>query len=313
MGERAQRFGTKHLRWLELRFSISILVLLLYPPAAIIATWELLTSRNHSTFRQLRQLSNQARHSGLRWGRLSLWRIWSARVAMCMARFLRYWPERLGQPRWARRCHFVGLERLQAILAEGRPVVLATLHYGNLTELSAWLRSRGIGAAFLVGRHFKHAYPSELGLLADSVNGLEGVPRVFGNEHQGLWNALEFLRQPNRVLVVAMEGVTKRDVIVQEQGYELRMAPGALFLAAMAKAAVIPCLISVRRHLNLTIFLGEPLPDEFVTCNELHPLGCERLLKELGRWITPQAEQSEPPLIGSFRFKGWRDRQDHPG
>jgi hypothetical protein len=305
MGARAQRLVIEWLRFAEFCLPIPILVLLLFPAAAVMAIYELLMGKGHSTFRQLRQLSETARLSGTQWRRFSLRRVWAGRLAMCMTRFLRYWPEKLREPRWSRRCQFIGLERLEAILAERRPVVLATLHYGNLTELYHWIRSRGIGVAFLASRDLGSlpAYRNQLDLLADRANGLEGVPRLIGIDLLHLWEARDFLALPNRVLAVAMEGYTKRPIMVRGPGYTLRMAPGALHLAAMAQAVVIPCLISARKYLSSTIRFGEPLPDDVVACRDRHPLGYEHILRELGPWITTQPEQSAPLLIGAFSFR----------
>jgi hypothetical protein len=304
MGGRAQRLVSEWVRFAEFCLPISILIPLLFPAAAVIATYELLMGKRQSTFHQLRQLSEMAQVSGVPWRRFSFRRAWAARLAMCMARFLRFWPEKLAQPRWRRRCQFIGLERLEAILAEGRPVVLATLHYGNLTELYHWIRSRRIGMAFLISQDpgSVPAYRNELDLLADRANGLEGVPRLIGIDHLHLWKVWGFLALPNRVLAVAMEGDAKRHIVVRGPGYTLRMAPGALRIAARAHAVVIPCLISASKYLRSTIRFGEPLPDDVIACHDRHPLACEHILRELGPWIATQPEQSAPMLIGAFNF-----------
>lgn len=225
-----------------------------------------------------------------------------------MARFLGCWPEQLNQPRWNRRCQFMGLERLEAFLAERRPVVLVTFHCGNLSELYHWTRSRGIGLAFLVSRDLGTvpAYRNQLDLLADRANGLEGVPRLIAVGHLRLWEAREFLSYPNRVLAVAIEGRTKRDITVHAPGYTLQIAPGALQLAAKTGAVVIPCLISAQSFLRATIRFGQPLPDHLVACRDWHSLGCEHILREIGPWITARPEQAAPETIGAMNFPAVR-------
>lgn len=302
-GERAQRLVSVSLRFAEFCLPTSILVFLLFPAAAVTATCELLMGKRHSTFLQLRHLAETARLSGAQWRRCSLGQVWAGRVAMCMVRFLRYWPDKLREPRWSRQCQFIGLERLEAILSEGQPVVLATLHYGNLTELYHWIRSRGIGVAFLTTRGSAPAYRNQLDLLADRVNGLEGVPRLIGTDHLHLWQVRDFLAQPNRVLVVPMEGRTKRDIMVRGPGYLLRVGPGVLHLATITRAIVIPCLFSAGKYLRSTIRFGEPLADDVVAQRDRRSLGYEHIVRQLGPWIAEQPEQSAPILIDSFCFR----------
>jgi lauroyl/myristoyl acyltransferase len=276
-------------------------VVLLFPVAAVMAACEL-TTWDRSTFDQLRRISDAAERSeGDPWPR-SLQQIWAGRVAMCMARFIRYWPDKLRQPRWRSRCQFAGLERLEAIIRQGRPVVLATLHYGNLTELYHWLRSRGIGVAFLTDASVP-AYQNRFDVMADRVNGLEGVRRHIGIGHLQLGQVGDFLAVPNRVLVVVMDGYpTRRDVTVRGPGYGLRIAPGALHLAAISRAAVIPCLFVAGTNLRCTIRLGEPLSDDVVADRDQHVLGCQSIVQQLGPWIGAQPEQSDPTLLRSFNF-----------
>lgn len=304
-GERTRRFVCMPLRLAEACLPIPILVVLLLPAAALMATYELLMWKN-STFSQLRRLSETARLSGVQ-QRRSLRQVWTGRVAMCMARFLRFWPDKLREPRWSHRCQFMGVERLEALLSQGRPVVLVTLHYGNLTELYHWIRSRGIGVAFLTDAVVP-AYQNQFDLLADRANGLEGVPRHLGTGHLHLWQARDFLAQPNRILVVVIEGYpTRRDIMVGGPGCWLRVAPGALHLAAIAGAVVIPCLFSAEKYLRSTIRFSEPLADDLVVRRDRHPSGCQQILRQLGPWIGAEPEQSDPTLLHAFRF------QENPG
>ena len=222
---------------------------------------------------------------------------------MCMLRFLRIWPDKLREPRWNRRCQFSGLERLEQILGEGRPVVLATLHYGNLTELYHWIRSRGIGVAFLIAESSNvPAHQNALDLLADRANGLDGVPRRIQNDPSHLWQVFKFLAQPNRVLLVAIEAHTERDIVVCDLGYSLRVALGTLRLAATTRAVVIPCLVSAEKYLRSTIHFGEPLADDIVASRNQPALGYRHILQQLGPWIAAQPEQSARVLIGSLSF-----------
>src|ERR1700731_1876254 len=127
---RAKGLVIEWLRLTEACLPIPILALLLFLPAAVMATHELLIGKDGcSTLAQLRQFLKNVRLSRAEWRPCSLRAVWAGRIAMCMARFLVFWPEQLNRPRWSRRCQFIGLERLEAFLAERRPVVLVTFHY----------------------------------------------------------------------------------------------------------------------------------------------------------------------------------------
>jgi len=229
-----------------------------------------------------------------------LWRAWLRQVAVYTTRFLSLCPERLREPRWSRRCRFIGLNRLEAPLSEGRPVILATLHYGDLVMLYHWLRSRGIAVAFLAARKRKRtpAFRDRLDLLADRANGLVGVPRLIHPDQ--LWDAREFLGGPARVLAVAMERSTKRDVRVNGPGYSLWLSPGAIRMAAIVGAVVIPCLISSHGCLSSTIRFGSPVPQEDVADRNRHLLACEHIVRRTVPWVARQPEQCAKGLIASF-------------
>jgi hypothetical protein len=127
---------------------------------------------------------------------------------------------------------------------------------------------------------------------------------MIGIGHLPLSEVRDFLAWPNRVLAVPMEGPTKHDITVCGDGYGLQMAPGALRLAAMAEAVVIPCLIKIRPCLRSTIYFGDPLPHHVVSRRDRHPSACEHILRELGPWIAAQPEQSAPSLVRALRFEG---------
>lgn len=216
-------------------------------------------------------------------------------LALFTTRFLCYSPEKLRRPRWRRRCLILGLRRLTAPLAEGRPVVLATLHCGDLVMLYHWLRSRGIPVTFLATRKQKAPprFRARLDGLADRVNGLEDVPRLM--HHDQLWDIREYLTGP-RVLAVAMERDSRRSVSASGPGYSLRLSPGALRLAGLAGAVVVPCVISSQRWLSSTVFLGRPVPPQYVRdCD--YRAACDHIVQQLIPRITGRLEQCSGGLI----------------
>jgi lauroyl/myristoyl acyltransferase len=293
-----RRLASEMLRIAERWLPIPALRVLLLPVALAMALREL-TSRPDFLLRRLWALPK-----GLRVGvprGAWLWRIWTGRVPLSMNRILVLWSERLREPQWSLECEIRGMELLQAALETGRPVILATCHFGDLTLLYMWLRSRGLQVAFLVARQRRGASPyrEALDSLADRVNGLTGVPRLINAD--SLWDARDFLDRPGRILGIAMDGKAPHSVTVQGPSGAIRMTPGALRLAAVVNALVIPCLISAPQSLRSRICIGTPVPDADVACRDRHILACEHIVRELSGWIAERPEQCGKELISAFR------------
>src|SRR5262245_39911590 len=145
LGERAV---SGSLRLAERLLPVPLLRLLLWPMAAALSAYELTPARR--TYRLFDRLPLALRAPLPRWQ--WLWRLWTRRTALVMTRFHRFWPDRLREPRWQNQCQIRGGEQLDAVLNRGRPVILATLHFGSLTELYHCLRARGLAVAGVAGR-----------------------------------------------------------------------------------------------------------------------------------------------------------------
>jgi lauroyl/myristoyl acyltransferase len=274
---------------------IPLLLPILWPAAVIMGRRHVLRG---SSLGRLRRLPPALRPAESPWQGMG--RVCLGRSAVYTTRMLSFWPERLREDRWRRRCEFLGIEHLDAALATGRPVILATLHYGDLTMLYHWLRSRGLAAAFMAARRRKREpeFRRRLDALADQANGLEGVPHLVYRDE--LWDARDFLDRPGRVLAMAVDGNTSRDVAVTGPGYAIRVAPGALRLATITGATILPCLISSPGCLRSTIRFGRPVPDEDVTDRERHPAACEHIVRELIPWIAAKPEECGQAFLANF-------------
>ncbi|MBM3968000.1 MAG: hypothetical protein FJ308_23535 [Planctomycetes bacterium] len=209
------------------------------PAAIVIGTSQMLgrryLARGHWKYREL-PLSLRPQIPWMRWER----RVWSVEIILAMARFIRYWPERLREPHRTSRCQLSGTEHWTAALETGRPMVLVTLHYSDLTERYHRLRAYGTAICFLATRDLTsgpqaRAYRNYLDTLADSANGLDGVPRLF--EPGQLLEVRDFLHQSGGMVAVATEelGQGHHD-IAQSTGIGIRVSPGALRLAALLDA-----------------------------------------------------------------------------
>ncbi|MCG3181862.1 MAG: hypothetical protein BIFFINMI_04297 [Phycisphaerae bacterium] len=232
-------------------------------------------------------------------------RFFIKRLAMRMSHFMRFIPERLGRPRWRARCRIEGLDRLEAIRATGRPIVLATLHFGGMAEIFHVLRARGLPAAFLLAWNPRRQLPFRVRLddLADRVSGLEGLPHVF--ELARLRKAHDFLAGRSdaaggRILLIAVEGAGEDDPVVPGPGCSIRLRSGFLRLARMTGAAVLPCLLTVTGPLRAVIRIGTPVPDQLVASRALHRQACERVVEQWTPWIAADPEQCSPLLVASL-------------
>ena len=284
------------LRTTERILPIPCLALLLLPIAAVLALWEWGKLKNSSALlqhhsRRIFKLLQAPDALPFRW-----YRQFIGRVALYLSRFIRYWPDRLNQPCWSVRGRFHHKQRLEEALSTGRPIILATLHFGNLTELYHRLRAEEHPIAFLVYRDEQdYSYRDYLDELADEANGLQGVCRRFYREE--LWEAREFLKSGNRLLAVAMEELEDRAIVAQGELFSIPFATGALRMAMISNAIVIPCITRATGVFRSETYFGESIPDEYVTSRKLHPLALEHVMRELSPWIIENPEQCAPQLL----------------
>jgi lauroyl/myristoyl acyltransferase len=219
-------------------------------------------------------------------------RLWLRRTELNMVRFLWMIPDRLKQTRWQRRFRFTGREQFEQLSAQGRPVILAVLHFGPLLVIRYWLRAHGWEAAFLTDTLLTCL--DYITRLSDQASGLAAIPHTF--DVRRLKPVYQFLRSGG-MLVVAVDGPHGRKWDVPADDLTLRMAPGALRLAAGTHAVVVPCLISAERPLGLTIHFGNPVPDDWVADPAQHPAACVHLLREFLPVLRARPEQCSSLLL----------------
>lgn len=300
----AERAFGESLRFAERRLPTWLLKALLLPAAMVIGSAELLTLACIATWYRRHWRLPSAVRANVLWWRWAC-RMWISRVILSLARFLRYWPERLREDCWATGCRYFGKERLTAALATGRPIVLATLHYGDLTELYHRLRAEGLAVAFIAGRNLsrRNPYRAYLNSLADQANGLQGVPHYFAPSQ--LWEARDFFLGSSRILAVALERLEGgQHIVAQGAGFRIRVAPGALRLAAIVDAVVLPCVINecdAPTWMGCTIHFGTPVPDDFVTRRDGHAKAFAHILQELSPWLLARPELCQSQLRAALQ------------
>jgi lauroyl/myristoyl acyltransferase len=284
------------LRALERVLPVSCLRLLLWPPVAVATTWELLGPRQ--VLRQFYQLPASLRPPLAP----AVWacRIWRRRIRLNMARLIWLWPDRLATPRWQKRCRCIGLEALTRVRAQGRPAVLAVLHFGPAPLLRYWLRARGFPVAALATRPstWGAPYRGAVDRLSDQASGLAGVAHVFSLSQ--LKSMYRFLEGP-QLMYIGVDGGEGQQWPVPGEDFSLLLGPGALRLAARTGAVVFPSLISADRPLGLTIHIGQAVPEEWVADATQHQAACVHLLGEFLPVLRAQPEQCGARFLSHLR------------
>lgn len=288
-----ERWAGTILRLADRALPPAALRLLLWPAAAACAAYQLRHGGPDSRSFGRLPPSLRPREGRCRW----LLRLWGGRTDLLTSKLVRYWPDRLREPRWQGRCRLLGAEALDAVLASGRPVILATVHYGNLSELGHWLRARGTAAAILSAIDVTRvsAYRDRVATLRDQAQGLAEVPRYL--QIDNLWDVRDFLAVPNRVLVVAFDAYHRRYVLVCGDDCDFRISTGAFKLAAIVNAVVIPCVTRAPRGLAVEIHLGRPVPDADVITAPDPEAACRHIVREILHVTAPHPEQYDPYFL----------------
>jgi len=202
------------------------------------------------------------------------------------------WPDRLSSARWSSRCRFEGEENLNAASDGDRAIVLASLHFGPFEVLPYWLRAHGIAATSVRTR------PSEaLQSLADyqySLSPPNNIPLFVFVEDLIPMPRFAHLRKilgPGRKLVVMLDPARGLQVDIPFEDKLFRMATGAVRLAQLADAILIPCLIAETATWRFLIHFGTPVPQNYLGKSpDMQAIG-SHLLQEFSKVVTRYPDQ----------------------
>lgn len=170
---------------------------------------------------------------------------------------LMFFPDRLAQPKWLRRCRFVGLEHLRAgPRATGS--VLAFVHLGPYQLLRGWLRAAGVPVSMLV------SYPSRArSSFLQRHHARTLFPEVPPTFHlDRLADAIRHLRA-GQPLALALDSNHGRLMEVPlADGWAFRSATGAIRLARKHGVPLVTCSIYSEGPWQFVVEISPPVPDE---------------------------------------------------
>lgn len=275
-------------RWCERLLPASVLSVLLWPAAAV---WDLLQLRSRKLITCWRRFPES-------W-RPRRWRFFLRQsLGLYHAQLI---PDHLYTSPGLNRCRLEGGTDLIGFRDGDRGAVLASLHYGPYEVAPFWLRAHGIVTAMirdgpaepsgsLTSYRYAFSPPADVPVFL-SVDELAPLPR---------FAHLRTVLGPGRRLLVMVDVDRGMQLHVPFQDRWFRMATGAIRLAAMADAELIPCLIRETATWKFTIHFGQRVPRcYFGSSPDLQAIG-RHLLNEFSKVITRYPEQCRSTLLSAI-------------
>lgn len=295
--------GFHLLRFAERLLPTALLSLLLWP---FTTAWDALQLRKRTLLTCWRRFPESWRPSPRRF-------FLRQSLGLCHPKPLYLWPDRLGTPRWLNRCQLEGGRDLIGSRDGDRGVILATLHFGPFELLPYWLRAHGIATTMIRGAtpvslqsltRYQHSLspPADLPVFLD-LKDMTPVPR-FKHAKQ--------LLGPGRRLLLTVDVDRGIQFQVPFENRSFRMATGAIRLAAMAGADLIPCLITETATWKFALHFGAPVPPRYLgDAPDLEAVGIH-LLGEFSKVITRYPEQCRSRLLSAISPLSVEEGADRP-
>ncbi len=177
---------------------------------------------------------------------------WQESLAACLL------SNRLHEQRWQKRITIHGTPPHQLPEWGERPVIVAYLHTGSFVFLGYWLRASGLHVA-----SFVKVRPPVLALNAE-LNQRDGqgasLPRTIRG--QGALRSTARFLMPGRILTVALDGHFSSGVY--SMGRNIRLNDGAVRLALLCNALVLPASVRNKGWFRFEIRFGRPVPQKIM-------------------------------------------------
>ena len=273
------------------RLPPSVLILILVPPAIIKATIEIFIRGSSATcYSKLRKgLTKSIPSVGVT---ELLW----VRLQLNINRAMTFSGGQIRKSKWQGRIEYHGLDKLLNCVNSGRPVLLASLHYGSPRDASIIIRSQGVRLSSL-------AYSPLTPLEQKSWNtrvelwGLQSVPYIF--LPTDMWEIRDFLCEPSNALLMLIETMnTQRHVTVPFLGGQIRAGKGIIKFAEMTDAVVIPVACTSTGFLRWRLFFGNGMVYDGDVCEPSTFL--QQTIQQLEPEILAHPAQINPELIRSL-------------
>jgi lauroyl/myristoyl acyltransferase len=200
--------------------------------------------------------------------------------------------DRLREPAWQERLRVVG-QPLDRMTGWGhRPFILVFLHTGGFAILRHWLRSQGHPAVSYVASMpeiLKSTRAQAIYAAADKRNGLAGLRHWFDGSRD-LRATRKFL-VPGHILTMALDAgmAASSPEVYYADGNAIQLHSGAVRLAALSGACLVPVSITNQGALSFDIRFGKPVPQELL--DESAPRAAMQLLVD-DLWTNVDREPS---------------------
>jgi lauroyl/myristoyl acyltransferase len=209
---------------------------------------------------------------------------------------LEFFPEQLGTAKWQERLQIAGIEHIEIARREKRPVILAFCHFGPFFLLRYWLRAAGFPAANLVAGESQNR--SLMKQLQDRISPFPETTTAFHREDQ-LRTAIKFVATGNPLLIALDVSNGKKTDVPVDQHCQFGMANGAIRMAMLSGAELIPCSIVEVGAWRFQIRLGPPVPPPLLASGEPLLAG-KHLLAAMLPVLRKYPEQCTERLVKQF-------------
>jgi lauroyl/myristoyl acyltransferase len=214
-----------------------------------------------------------------------------------LKQILEYFPERLAEPKWMSRCRIEGLDHVLQARQNGRPVVLGFVHSRAYRMSRFWLRAAGVSVANLIAG--KAESRAKLDRLGDGFSPFPESPTAFYVDQ--LRQACKFLAAGNSLLVALDTGAGDQINVPIGEGWTFQMSTGAMRLANLYSAELIPCVVIDEGRWRFQIKLGRPVPAEYLAAEADWIHAGKHLLDEMLPHFRNHPDQLTDQLIKNFQ------------
>jgi lauroyl/myristoyl acyltransferase len=208
------------------------------------------------------------------------------------------WPDRLRSARWLRRCRLEGGSEFIGSSEGKRAVVGVSLHFGPIATLPYWLRAHGIVQTSV--RTPAVDFLEGLTIYQFSLSPPADVPVFLSTREIGSRPRLSSIRKvlgQSRRLGVLLDVDRGKQFHVPFEDRLFRMATGAIRLAQMLDAELVPVLIVETATWKYTIHFGTAVPQHYLgNPPDMQAIGTH-LLQEFSKVITRYPEQCNMRLL----------------